>query len=230
MIFGKPNLKVKPLVSLLIITAFLLSFSLIATNSAAAAVSKADKPKYEACVKALKGKKLKDGKTYKCPNEQGATIKYFKNKNKEYHPPPSSSISSSSSNSSSSGSISEDLSTNVATDVAYDVPASDCGNTGFFAFPTWYQYLDCDDSGGINQTQTGNLPVLIILAVVDILSVLAGFAAVIYGMFGGFKLITSQGQPDGIAKGRTTILNATVGLVIAILASQIVSFIASQLS
>lgn len=222
------NLKAKPLFSLLIIAAFVLSFSFIATSSAAA-ISKDDKVKYEACLKAIKKanskKKFKEGSTYDCPNIAGDQIVYSKKKAKQEYKVDTASDSSKPGTTTSGPSTSPSTTVNVTPPVHQT-----CKNEAFFSFPTWYQYLDCDESGGISQDQSGNLPVLIILAAIDILLVLAGFAAVVYGMYGGFKLIISQGQPDGIAKGRTTILNATVGLVIAILASQIVSFIASKLS
>lgn len=223
------NIKAKPLMSLFIAAAFLLSFSFIATSTVSA------KSQYNTCKdaiiaankkankKPIKDNQFKEGSTYQCPNAKGASIVFStKSKKQKYNPP-------SSSDSSSPGSTTSGPSTNPSTNVSVEQKAK-CKGGSFFSFPTWYQYLDCDPSGGISQTQSGSLPVLIILAVIDILLVLAGFAAVVYGMYGGFKLIISQGQPDGIAKGRTTILNATVGLVIAILASQIVSFIASKLT
>ena len=220
------NIKAKPLMSLFIAAAFLLSFSFVATNSAYA-ISKSDKAKYEACLTAIKKadskKKFKEGSTYNCPNIAGDQIVYSKKKAKQEY------MVNTASDSSKPGTINNGPSTNPSTNVSVEQKAK-CKGGSFFSFPTWYQYLDCDPSGGISQTQSGSLPVLIILAAIDILLVLAGVAAVVYGMYGGFKLIISQGQPDGIAKGRTTILNATVGLVIAILASQIVSFIASKLS
>lgn len=71
---------------------------------------------------------------------------------------------------------------------------------------------------------------LIVLAIVEALLAIAGLVAVAFVIYGGFKFITSQGIPDKIAKARSTILNALVGVVIAVLGSQIVAFIARSLS
>jgi hypothetical protein len=48
--------------------------------------------------------------------------------------------------------------------------------------------------------------------------------AVIYIIIAGFQFITSQGEPQQIAKARQTILFAVIGLVIALSAELIVFF------
>jgi hypothetical protein len=126
------------------------------------------------------------------------------------------------------------------------VTAKDCGKgNSFFGIPPWYKYLqfdaanNCDLQFKLDTNGDGKIDAsdnsfkvvwLIALAVVEALLVLAGFVAVAFVIYGGFKFITSQGVPDKIAKARTTILNALVGVVIAILGSQIVAFIARSLT
>ena len=83
---------------------------------------------------------------------------------------------------------------------------------------------EVDTSGG------GITVVLILMGVFDIILFLGGVLAVIMVIYGGFKFVTSTGEPQKIAAGRTTIINALVGLGIAIIASQIVGFIAGRLS
>src|SRR5262245_61765220 len=88
----------------------------------------------------------------------------------------------------------------------------------FFGFPTWYKYLT-----GIQQTDGGcdvNLTGLsdiwkIAAAALEILLRLGGLIAVGFIIFGGFKLLTSQGDPEGVKSGKNTITNAVVGLAIA---------------
>jgi len=113
---------------------------------------------------------------------------------------------------------------------------------GLLGFPHWYKYLHGIGapngiSGGGSATlrytcvpQIGNLSDvwLIVAAVVEILLRLAALAAIVFVVYGGVQLITAQGDPSGSKKARQTITNALVGLVIAIAATTIISFIAGQ--
>ncbi len=112
--------------------------------------------------------------------------------------------------------------------------APGCSNT-FLGIPTWYKYLDVTkDANGACAIDTsnsdGSMVLLIIMGIFDILMFLAGLIAVIMVIYGGFRLVTSTGEPQKIAAARTTILNALIGLGIAILASQVVGFVAGRLS
>ncbi len=55
----------------------------------------------------------------------------------------------------------------------------------------------------------------------------AGIIAVIFIMLGGYQLLLSRGDPNGYKKGRTTIVQAAIGLIIVLLAYVIVQFITS---
>lgn len=67
----------------------------------------------------------------------------------------------------------------------------------------------------------------ILANVVQILLVVAGLLAVGFIIWGGVQFIMSQGQPERIKKGKDTIANAIVGLVLVILSFLIVGFIAN---
>ena len=112
-----------------------------------------------------------------------------------------------------------------------DGSTSSC-KTKFLGMPTWYEYLPVDAECNIdnNSLNSGTVVVLVIMAILDILITLAGILAVGYVIFGGFKYITSQAEPNKLVGARTTILNALIGLVIAIVASRIVAFIAGRLA
>lgn len=56
-----------------------------------------------------------------------------------------------------------------------------------------------------------------------------GALAVLFIIVGGFKLVMSQADPQKIAKARATIIYALVGLVVALLAEAIVTFVLSEL-
>lgn len=100
-----------------------------------------------------------------------------------------------------------------------------------FGIPTWYEYLppkpDCSIDTDVSG---GNTAILIAMAIIDILLFLAGFLAGFFIIYGGFKYMTSLAEPAKVSAAKTTILNAVVGLVIAILGSSIVSFIAGKLA
>jgi hypothetical protein len=101
----------------------------------------------------------------------------------------------------------------------------------FFGIPVWYQYLGTDNGKDCNvNTDQKNVPALVVLGFIDIALYLAGILAVLMIIWGGYKFILSDGSPDQIAGGRKTILNAVIGLLIAIFSAQIVRFVASKLS
>lgn len=54
---------------------------------------------------------------------------------------------------------------------------------------------------------------------------IAFLAAVIYLIYGGFQYISSAGNQDRATKGRTTIVNAIIGIVIIILSYTIVQIV-----
>jgi hypothetical protein len=104
--------------------------------------------------------------------------------------------------------------------------------------PKWYAYLKygtdpldpnhckilIDFSGnGI----LGLLPVG--LAIIEILTTLAGVVAVGFVIYGGVRYVLSQGEPENTAAARSTIINALIGAVIAAIASAIVAFIGKSL-
>lgn len=102
-----------------------------------------------------------------------------------------------------------------------------CKGGVFFGLPPWYKYLGSDTTG------TECVPVfsslsdvwLIVLAIIEILLRLAAIAAIIYLVYGGIRLTTSRGSPDKIASARTGIIDALVGLLIAVIAVALVNFI-----
>ncbi|MDD3303168.1 MAG: hypothetical protein PHN31_06450 [Candidatus Gracilibacteria bacterium] len=49
--------------------------------------------------------------------------------------------------------------------------------------------------------------------------------AVVYGLWGGFQILTAGGKDDQVKKGRTIIVQALMGLVVIWLASSIVQFV-----
>ncbi|HWT55898.1 MAG TPA: hypothetical protein VN031_02595 [Candidatus Microsaccharimonas sp.] len=104
--------------------------------------------------------------------------------------------------------------------------AANCSH--FFGLPTWYEYLPGSCSSPAI-TSINDLW-LVVAAFVEILLRIAGLAAVVFVIFGGFQYLTSQAEPDAVSKARQTIINALVGLAIAIMAAVLVNFIAGSIS
>ncbi len=103
--------------------------------------------------------------------------------------------------------------------------------TSFVGLPTWHKYLNhmkAPDCGveivGINDVW------LIVAAIVEIMLRLAALIAVGYIMWGGYDYLTSQAEPEKTKRGKSTVIAALVGLVIATMATGIVSFLASQVT
>src|SRR4051794_3328444 len=112
--------------------------------------------------------------------------------------------------------------------------ADACPHGSFLNFPTWYRYLPSETVAGkctptIDLTQPAQVS-SIVLALIEILLRVAGIVAVGFVIYGGYQFILSQGEPDRAASARNTIINAIIGLVIAISATVIVMFVATNLT
>lgn len=101
-------------------------------------------------------------------------------------------------------------------------------HTDFFGFPTWYKYLDLQSC----QPQIHSITDiwLIVAAIIEICLRVAAIVAVVFIIYGGFNYTTSQGDPEGTAKAKSTLVNALVGLALAVTAAAIVSFIAKSIN
>ncbi len=104
----------------------------------------------------------------------------------------------------------------------------------FLGLPHWFEYLDgkTDALGKCVPTfDPDNINDLwgIGLAGIDILLYIVGLVSVGYIIYGGFVYMTSNGEPDRTKGAKDSILNALIGLVIAIVASAIVSFIGNSI-
>ncbi len=54
------------------------------------------------------------------------------------------------------------------------------------------------------------------------------FLAVAYGIWGGFQIITAWGDEEKVKKGRTILIQVSIGLVVIFLANSIVQFVISK--
>lgn len=61
--------------------------------------------------------------------------------------------------------------------------------------------------------------------IIQIAVVIVGALSVLFITIGGLRYILSQGDPQGVAKAKGTIMYALVGVVIAIVAQSIIIFV-----
>jgi hypothetical protein len=72
-------------------------------------------------------------------------------------------------------------------------------------------------------------PTGIMTTVIKIISYIIGIAAVIVIIIGAFRMIVSGGDSNSINSARSSILYALVGLVVAVLAQVIVTFVLDRI-
>lgn len=100
--------------------------------------------------------------------------------------------------------------------------------------PAWYEGL-LDKSCNVEKP-TGTAEGLnafiwtIVLNIIEIALQLVGYLCAAYIIYGGFKYLSSTGSSDGMAKAKTTILNAVIGLILSMVSVGIVNVIAGALN
>lgn len=107
--------------------------------------------------------------------------------------------------------------------------ASRC-EPSFLGFPPWYRGLT-DDKCNIKSPGSNiqAFALRVSLNILDIVLRLVGFLAVGFVIFGGFKYITSTGSTDGMAKAKSTIMNALIGLGLSIASVGIVNAVTQSI-
>jgi hypothetical protein len=89
-----------------------------------------------------------------------------------------------------------------------------------------------DCPGGINDGNTNSLTdqdgiVQLLTSIAQFLTFIAGGIAVLFMVWGGILFITANGNTDRVEKGKNILINASVGLIIAIIAYSIVVIISN---
>lgn len=107
------------------------------------------------------------------------------------------------------------------------------GVAAFLSFPSWYRGLcDSSDPSKINLEgmEPGMIIITIAMNIIDIALRAAAIIAVGYVIYGGFRYLISQGEPDKTKNALDTILKAVIGLAICMISAVVVSFLAGRLS
>ncbi len=112
----------------------------------------------------------------------------------------------------------------------------DNADNDFLGFPKWYKYLgqqpveDAVSGATICNAKLNGIQDiwLVVAAVIELLLRVSSLIAIGFIIFGGVSYVISQGAPDKTKKAQTTIMNAVIGLVISIIATAAVSFVAGR--
>jgi ABC-type Fe3+ transport system permease subunit len=110
-----------------------------------------------------------------------------------------------------------------------------CQQSGnFFSFPTWHKYLSHVDAGPDANTCQPHLTSiwdvwLIGAAVIEMLIRIAALLAIVYIVWGGVRYIQSRGDPNNTKSALNTIISAVGGLIIAVAATALISFVAGKI-
>lgn len=105
---------------------------------------------------------------------------------------------------------------------------------GALPFPTWYKYLGSEGSGKDckpkifydgDSANIGKTAAAILLAVIEIMTNIAGLMAAGFIIYGSFQYIMSQGSPEGIKNAKSTITNSVIGFILVILSIGIIQYI-----
>lgn len=142
----------------------------------------------------------------------------------------------------------------VPTSFASTSTAQSCNNTSFFGLEPWYNFLP-DQAFGVQLPNGGvdkcaihcfnffvrdksnpndcgltesDVPG-VILAIVDDMLRISAIVAVVFIIIGSFQYVGSRGNSERTASAQSTILNALIGLAIALVAVGLVSFIGHSL-
>jgi hypothetical protein len=115
-------------------------------------------------------------------------------------------------------------------------PTATTCSQNFLTFPTWFRGL-VDVNKTTNECeiippksgQLGTFITHIALNVIEMAMQAVGYLTAGFILWGGFTFLTSEGNPDAIAKARKTIVNAVVGLAISIASIAVINLISGIL-
>ncbi len=111
----------------------------------------------------------------------------------------------------------------VAPGASAQSPILDCRDSALAASDLCKEFLDNSDGGRIFG------PDSLISRVVETIIFVSGSIAVLMIVIGGLRYAISNGDPQGIANAKNTIIYAIVGLVIALMAEAILRFVLQRL-
>ena len=119
--------------------------------------------------------------------------------------------------------------------IAVAKPKSGGCDASLFGMPAWYNGLSGGDGCEFTPIKNGEEVDVVKTSakiganLLQAALMLAAYVAVFFLIRGGFEYMTNSSSPDGMAKARKTIMNALIGMAIAILAASIVNAIGAAI-
>jgi type IV secretory pathway VirB2 component (pilin) len=133
--------------------------------------------------------------------------------------------------------VASPLATIATPQTTFAATPGSCESRAFLGFPPWYRDLTEIDSAGdcaiLSPSDVGGLSTFIwkiVLNVIEIGLILAGWIALFFILYGGFLFITGGGNASQVEKARKSIFNAVIGLVISMGAIAITNLIFGSLA
>ncbi len=116
------------------------------------------------------------------------------------------------------------------------ISADACTGGTFLGFPKWYKYLKSQPYTDELTGQHSCIPKVsgltdiwrIVAAVIELLLRVGALVAVAFVLYGGITYTLSQANPDKTKQALKTIISALVGLVISIISTALVTFLAGR--
>lgn len=118
----------------------------------------------------------------------------------------------------------------TAASIPQTAQAAGC-QTKVLLFPTWYRGLGKSSGSGCeiqSPSAVGGISKFIwtiVLNIIEIALVAVGYVSVGFIIYGGYLYIIGAGSADKVKAGRSTILNAVIGLVISFFSVVIVNIV-----
>lgn len=96
--------------------------------------------------------------------------------------------------------------------------AADACKPSILGIQGWQKYLTFDPGAPKCELKVNDVGFvwLVVAGLLDALLRISALVAVGFFLYGGFKLITSQGSPENVKAGKETMKNAIIGLVICL--------------
>lgn len=109
---------------------------------------------------------------------------------------------------------------------------ANCPSTTVLGYPAWYNGLTCESGKGVTYPMMTDLSDIwiVVMNIIQWLIITAGYAAVFFIIIAGFQYITAHGESSRIAEAKTTIINAIIGLVVALVSVAVVRTIQAAMS
>ncbi|HYF96562.1 MAG TPA: hypothetical protein VD947_00825 [Patescibacteria group bacterium] len=97
----------------------------------------------------------------------------------------------------------------------------------FFGIPPWFKYLEVREANQCAPQLTNINDIWLIgLALIEIMTRVAVIITIAFVIYGGIKYSASRGNADKVENAKSTLIDALTGMVIAIVATAVISYVA----